>query len=645
MRRLALAAAVWIAVTASWNAAAAEDCAPFPSNHIRPLLICDDIGDGICAADKPIQFRAVFDESPATPLPSCVSVTWGILNGAAIVGPFVTTKGSESFNRTLGPGSYRIAFDIQSGSGTYYLNHDFRVARGWIQFSGPRDLPVDEGTVFTLTLTRTRADLSTVVDWQAYVPPGLPTAELTPSSGTLTLQAGELSKQFSIATPPNDSTFGGNKDYFIGITATNDYIVLGGTKHVVVFDNDVGFLETASSMTVREDAGTATITVQRTGNLAPAGYVRYATSGPGLGPVAGELGFAPGETSKSFSVPVIDDQLWSPDPVGTVSLFNPSPAVRIRTPAVSVHIQDNEPVPVLSAAGASSVETDSGQRGGAFTVKMSAPVTAFDVQYELVDGSAQFSSDYIGAQSGVLHFDATHSELAVPFQIIGDTAAEGNESLRLHLSRVSSYASQIAIPPDATFTILNDDAGLTPLSAQLARGEVMRYTLDLGLAAASATTIPLSVSDSAILSLPASVQISAGQSRATFNVTAREPGSARISARLPGGRSLTSFVTVQDSGTGEPSPAIASIEPAAGSAAGGTPFIARGSLLTADCTLLFGGAAAKTITLTSDGMLSGATTPHAPGIVDVLLVCGSETFVLTNAFTYTAPSRVRSARH
>jgi hypothetical protein len=335
--------------------------------------------------------------------------------------------------------------------------------------------------------------------------------------------------------------------------------------------------------------------------------------------------------------------------VGLVSAVNgvEGGAVRIRNGTTVVRVQEDDPLPTLSIAGGSSAgEGNSGSLSGAFTVKLSAPVKGVDYEYELVDGSATFGSDYTGTKSGVLHFDPAHSEQTIPFQILGDTAAEGDESLRLHLSRVSSYASQIAIPPDATFTILNDDAGLTPLSAQLARGESMRYTLDFGLPAASAITIPLSASDPAILSLPASAQIAAGQTRTTFNVTAREPGTARIAARLPDGRSLTSFVTVHDSGPPKPStPAITSVEPATGSAAGGTPFVARGLLLTADCTLLFGGAAATTITLTSDGMLSGITPMHAAGPVDVTLQCGADTFVLTNAFTYTAPSRVRSARH
>jgi hypothetical protein len=94
-----------------------------------------------------------------------------------------------------------------------------------------------------------------------------------------------------------------------------------------------------------------------------------------------------------------------------------------------------------------------------------------------------------------------------------------------------------------------------------------------------------------------------------------------------------------------PAMAITAIEPSSGSANGGTPFLARGSLLTADCRLLFGGTPATLMALTSDGMLIGLTPPNAAGSVDVTLVCGESHFALTDAFTYIGVPRVRSARH
>jgi hypothetical protein len=317
--------------------------------------------------------------------------------------------------------------------------------------------------------------------------------------------------------------------------------------------------------------------------------------------------------------------------------------VRIRNGTTVVRIQEDDPLPTLSIAGASSAgEGNSGSQSGAFTVKLSAPVKGVDYEYELVDGSATFASDYTGTKSGVLHFDATHSELTVPFQIIGDTAAEGSETFRLHLSRTSDYASQIALPPDATFTIVNDDPALTPLTVQIPRGETMRFTLDVGASGVSPTVVPLSASEPGIASFPPSVPVGAGQSRATFYVTGVKAGSTRVTATLPGGQRLSSTVTVHESVN---NPAITSIEPSSGDVSGGTPFIARGLLLTADCRLSFGDAPATSIALNSDGMLTGSTPAHAAGAVDVTLSCGSETFVLPNAFTYTAPLRRRSARH
>ena len=69
----------------------------------------------------------------------------------------------------------------------------------------------------------------------------------------------------------------------------------------------------ASTARVKENAGTAELTVNRTGNTAVPAAVNYSTGGgtavPGQDytPASGEITFAPGETSKTISVPILND--------------------------------------------------------------------------------------------------------------------------------------------------------------------------------------------------------------------------------------------------------------------------------------------------------------------------------------------------
>ena len=104
----------------------------------------------------------------------------------------------------------------------------------------------------------------------------------------------------------------------------------------------------SGGLVVNENAGQAVVTVTRsaTESLAPA-QVRYITSGEGYDPstggafdcggspctatsydftsVKGELDFAPGQTSMSFSVPIIDHGADTVPKTLQVSLFGPSP--------------------------------------------------------------------------------------------------------------------------------------------------------------------------------------------------------------------------------------------------------------------------------------------------------------------------------
>jgi hypothetical protein len=413
--------------------------------------------------------------------------------------------------------------------------------------------------------------------------------------------------------------------------------------------DDDAIVDFAGPVSVRENAGTATIGIKRTGNLSLSGSVFFQVFGDSqVDSVAGIWEFGPNETFRNITVPIHDDSIWKGIHLFRVVLGGASAGVKLvnanewGAKDMWCYIMEDDPFPKLTVESVAMPEGSSGSRAGAFIVRIDQPVYVEGI-FTIKDGTAIRGTDY-SAGNGTFQFDAAHTEVTIPFVIFGDTLHERNETLYLQLA--PNFGAPFVVPPDASCTILNDEGSLTPDLARLPKGQPMKFALDIGLPASAPLDIPLRLGNPSIVSAPASVHFNAGQSTAMFSVTGRDAGSTRLSLSLPaerGGGTLSSRITVVIEKPAEP--AITAIEPSSGNSAGGTPFVARGSLLTADCRLRFGDTPATPLSLTSDGMLTGLTPPHAAGSVDVMLDCGESQFILTGAFTFIGVPRVRSARH
>ena len=118
----------------------------------------------------------------------------------------------------------------------------------------------------------------------------------------------------------------------------------------------------ASSFSVPENAGLREITVTRTGDVASPAFVTYATSdAAGLvactvvngkasercdyETVVGTLRFAASETSKSFTIPIVDDAHVEGNETFTVALFGPVGATLDSISSATVTITDNDATP------------------------------------------------------------------------------------------------------------------------------------------------------------------------------------------------------------------------------------------------------------------------------------------------------------
>ena len=249
-------------------------------------------------------------------------------------------------------------------------------------------------------------------------------------------------------------------------------IVTPSTATLTITDDDVaGIIEFGAPVfDIAENAGSAIITVARRGGTAGGATVNYATSdgtataGSDYTFSGGTLTFGVGETSKTFAVPILDDNLA--EGVETVNLALSSPGggatLGARTTAL-LRIVDDE-----RALGFSAPSYTVSEGGGAATITVEltgTSTTDITVNYATSNGTATAGLDYTTA-TGTLIFPAGGTATGVRTKtftvpILQDTLAEGTETINLTLSAPTpvGVAQLVTARSTAILSIEDDDEG------------------------------------------------------------------------------------------------------------------------------------------------------------------------------------------
>ncbi len=178
-----------------------------------------------------------------------------------------------------------------------------------------------------------------------------------------------------------------------------------------------------------------------------------ATSGLDYKAANGTLTFAPGQTTKTFTILVTGDKLAETTEYFDVHFESSANADLVRDTA-RVTIVDNDPIPSLSINSVSVKEGTGSGADSLFTVKLSkasgAPVT---VHYAALDGTAVSGSDY-DQTSGTLTFAPGQTTQTVKVHVTGDSLHEANETFQVLLSDVTNATIRTSTGKG---TIKNDD--------------------------------------------------------------------------------------------------------------------------------------------------------------------------------------------
>ncbi|MDD4319446.1 MAG: Calx-beta domain-containing protein [Candidatus Peribacteraceae bacterium] len=308
--------------------------------------------------------------------------------------------------------------------------------------------------------------------------------DYTATTGVLSFADGETAKNIKIYLINNDDATG-NRTMDITLSSPTGGAVLtspatatvtlqhsgasgssasGGTNSsassAAAITNAFSF--SAVTYAVMENSSTATFTVVRSGSTSGSANVEFfttngsATSGSNFEQKSEVLSFASGDTTKTFTLVILDNGTSDGSKSFTVGLRNTTGGVGLGVPSsATVTIMDDESVEsgsgiVKFAQGANFASNSDGTayvritRAGGYTGTASAT-------YETFDDTAQNGVDY-NRVSGTLTFAPGEMQKYIVIPLIRHSTYEGEKSFRLRINSVSGN-SIMGSPSDATLTI------------------------------------------------------------------------------------------------------------------------------------------------------------------------------------------------
>ena len=221
-----------------------------------------------------------------------------------------------------------------------------------------------------------------------------------------------------------------------------------------------------------------------------------ATAGQDYAAKSGTITFAAGETQKTISIAVNGDTAAELNETFALNLSSPTGATIADGAAVGTILTDDAIVPRIAIANATVKEGDGGTRDLSFTVTLSqATASTVTVTYGTADGSAQAGQDYV-AQTGTLTFAPGEVTKVITVKVTGDTAIEGNETLKVNLTAPTGATIADGV---AVGTIVNDDARITVADTSIVEGNDgttgLAFTVKLSAAASGPVTVAYATSN------------------------------------------------------------------------------------------------------------------------------------------------------
>lgn len=270
-----------------------------------------------------------------------------------------------SFSRTFSsPGTIAYHCAAHGAAGGVGMSGTVTVlavgSPGTLAFSGAGYSGGEGGGAVTITVKRTDGSQGAVsVDYSTADGTAVAGSDFTATSGTLNWADGDSSdKTFQVAIL-DDAEVEGSETFTVSLASPSGGASLGSpaTASVAVSSNDTpsssGSIRfTAASANVAENAGSVTLSLERTGGSSGAVSVNWATAngtataGADFTAANGSVSFGDGETGpKSIQVTIADDTTEESSESFSVALSAPSGGAALGSPAsATVTINDNDAI-------------------------------------------------------------------------------------------------------------------------------------------------------------------------------------------------------------------------------------------------------------------------------------------------------------
>ena len=330
--------------------------------------------------------------------------------------------------------------------------------------------------------------------------------------------------------------------YDLSVTVTNALGTATARNIAVITDDPPAYVNfSANSYAVPETAGSVAIMLLRTGNTSVTSTLQWripcfdcgGAVSPHLRPGGGTVTFAPGESTKTITLPIFNDGAYTGTTNDTIGI-QASDGTVIGSDAISwlayIVVNDDEPQPSASIDDVTVLRS----RGSArFTVHLSAPM-GLDTPFALLptDETAVNGVDYQLRPGALLVMPAGATTASIDVPIVNDGVPHLDKLFSLQISPTLLWPPSIG-RGSATCTIVNDNF-FVPSSLALATGAHATLVVDSVLPFALDTVVPITTSDPSVIAVAPSVTFQGGNARTSVDVMALQAGNASVNVAIRG---------------------------------------------------------------------------------------------------------------
>jgi len=287
---------------------------------------------------------------------------------------------------------------------------------------------------------------------------------------------GNLSGNFSLSNPVGNFTLGGEViplGAALGSQATAPLTIIDDNYNAGV----LGF--SSPQFTVVEHGGSATITVTRTNGTQNVVQVSYttsngtATNGIDFTNVTGTLTFNNGDTSKTFTVPIIPGTTVHPDKTVNLTLYTPTGGAKLGlSSAVLTIINDNFSAGQISFTSTNFSTNETSGTALVTVSRLGGSSGTIKVTLIASGGSAVNGVDYTASTNTLTWNNKIATNMTVAIPVFHDALVTSNRTLNLMLTNLTlnTFPTNACWGPNtnATLTIANvDSAGTVQFSSSI----------------------------------------------------------------------------------------------------------------------------------------------------------------------------------